>query len=185
MATGIVKLFHSAKRYGFTQQDSGGQDVFVHASTVRMAGLKRLRKGQKVCFEIYDNQGRPAARNLRVQTALVSALEDRSRVEGEETLTEEDLRLEMSSASGDRFGGSRKPISRTDLEQMLAETIRTSHPECEPFVGVIVERTAPASPGEAGWAVKGIRFGIADRTLCGAALSNCLNELQQQFQVVD
>jgi cold shock protein len=185
MATGIVKLFHSAKRYGFIQPDSGGQDVFVHASTVRMAGLNRLRKGQKVCFEIYDNQGRPAARNLRVQTTLVDSLEDGSRLEGEETSTDKDLRLEMSSAGGDRSGASRKPISRTDLEQMLAEAIRTSHPECQPFVGVIVERTTPASPEEAGWAVKGVRYGNADRGLCGAALSSCLNELQQQFQVVD
>jgi CspA family cold shock protein len=182
MATGIVKLFYPAKRYGFIQQDTGGEDVFVHASTVKMAGLKRLRKGQRVHFEIYDNQGRPAARNLRVQTALVGALEDQSRFEGDEALAENDLRLEISPA---KAGGSRKPISRADLEHMLAEAIRTSHPGCEPFVGVIVERTIPASPKEAGWAVKGVKYGNADRSLCGAALSNCLNELQQQFQVVD
>ncbi|NOJ43716.1 cold-shock protein [Bradyrhizobium australiense] len=182
MATGFVRLFHPAKRYGFIQQESGGEDVFVHASTVRMAGLKKLRKGQKVYFEIYDNQGRPAARNLRVQK---DALGEQDRFQALEEPAQKDPPSGSSPAGSNRSGVSRKRISRADLEQVLAEAVRTSHSECKSFVGVIVEKIISNSPGEAGWAVKGVRYGNADRTKCSAALSNCLNELQHGYQLLD
>jgi len=56
MSTGTAKLFHSSKGYAFIRQDSGGKDVFVHISTIQTAGLRALRKGQKVSFEIFDNR---------------------------------------------------------------------------------------------------------------------------------
>jgi cold shock protein len=189
MATGVVKLFHPARGFGLIQQDSGGPDVFVHATTVQMAGLKRLRKGQKVSFEICDNQVRPTARNLRVQGAkIVDSPEDQSALKADENSAEKDKESSIetvNAASGARANGSRKPISRTDLEQLLVASIRTSHPECGSLVGVIVEKITPASPGDTDWAVKGVRYGSADRRRCAAALSNSLNELQQRFQVVD
>ncbi|NOJ47704.1 cold-shock protein [Bradyrhizobium archetypum] len=182
MATGFVRLFHPAKRYGFIQQESGGEDVFVHASVLRMAGLKRLRKGQKVHFEIYDNQGRPAARNLRVQE---DALEEQDRFQSQEEQTPKDVSPGSSPADSNRSAVSRKRISRADLEQVLAEAVRTSHSECKPFVGVIIEKIISNSRSEAGWAVKGVRYGNADRTKCSVALSNCLNELQREYQLMD
>ena len=63
MTTGTVKSFNRSKGYGFIKT-VGGADVFVHLSAVRTAGFRDLRKGQKVSFEIFDNQGKAAARNL-------------------------------------------------------------------------------------------------------------------------
>ena len=70
MATGIVKSFNPSKGYGFIKTDSGGADVFVHLSAVRKAGLTDLRKGQKISFEIFDNQGKAAARDRHVVELL-------------------------------------------------------------------------------------------------------------------
>ena len=67
MTTGIVKSFNPAKGYGFIKTDTGGAEVFVHLSAVREAGLADLRKGQKVSFEIFDNQGKAAAKNLHTE----------------------------------------------------------------------------------------------------------------------
>ena len=52
MATGTVKWFNEQKGYGFIQPDEGGADVFVHISAVERAGLRGLREGQKVTFEL-------------------------------------------------------------------------------------------------------------------------------------
>lgn len=52
MATGTVKWFNEEKGYGFIQPDQGGKDVFVHISAVERAGLRGLREGQKVSYEI-------------------------------------------------------------------------------------------------------------------------------------
>ena len=65
MPTGTVKWFNPTKGYGFIAPDTGGKDVFVHISAVQKAGLRSLSEGQKVDFDIEQQQnGRSAAVNL-------------------------------------------------------------------------------------------------------------------------
>lgn len=91
----------------------------------------------------------------------------------------------MSPNARDEVKVKRKPIARAALEQAIAEAIKTSHPQCQEFLGVIVERIAPALVGEANWAVKGVRYGRADRKLCGDVLANCVSERQLEFELSD
>jgi CspA family cold shock protein len=65
MPKGTVKWFNPTKGYGFIAPDTGGKDVFVHISAVQKAGLRNLNEGQKLGFEIEQQQnGRAAAINL-------------------------------------------------------------------------------------------------------------------------
>ena len=66
MATGTVKWFNDQKGYGFVQPDDGSKDVFVHISAVERAGLRTLKEGQKVSFEIVTDKrtGKSSAGNL-------------------------------------------------------------------------------------------------------------------------
>jgi cold shock protein len=65
MPQGTVKWFNPTKGYGFIAPDTGGKDVFVHISAVQKAGLRSLNEGQKVAFEVEQQQnGRTAAVNL-------------------------------------------------------------------------------------------------------------------------
>ncbi len=52
MATGTVKWFNETKGFGFIQPTDGGADVFVHISAVERAGLRSLREGDKVSYEL-------------------------------------------------------------------------------------------------------------------------------------
>ena len=52
MDNGTVKWFNAQKGYGFIQPEGGGKDVFVHISAVERAGLRELREGQRVSFEV-------------------------------------------------------------------------------------------------------------------------------------
>ena len=67
MATGTVKWFNGQKGFGFIQPDNGGTDVFVHISAVERAGLRDLREGQKVSYEITKDQrtGKSSADQLK------------------------------------------------------------------------------------------------------------------------
>ena len=56
MATGTVKWFNSQKGFGFIQPDDGAADVFVHISAVERAGLRDLREGQKVSYELTQDR---------------------------------------------------------------------------------------------------------------------------------
>ena len=64
MVTGTVKWFNQAKGYGFIQPDKGGEDAFVHITTVRKSGFDTLQQGQRISYEAKDNHGRSAAINL-------------------------------------------------------------------------------------------------------------------------
>ena len=65
MLNGTVKWFNPTKGYGFIAPETGGKDVFVHISAVQKAGLRSLNEGQKVGFEVEQQQnGRSAAVNL-------------------------------------------------------------------------------------------------------------------------
>ncbi|EIM30667.1 cold-shock protein [Microvirga lotononidis] len=68
MATGTVKWFNETKGYGSIQPDNGGKDVFVHISAVERAGLRSLKDGQKVSYEIEADRrtGKESAVDLKV-----------------------------------------------------------------------------------------------------------------------
>jgi len=67
MATGTVKWFNETKGYGFIQPDNGGKDVFVHISAVERAGLRSLKDGQKISYELEQDRrsGKESATNLQ------------------------------------------------------------------------------------------------------------------------
>ena len=48
---GTVKWFNEQKGFGFIANDNGGDDVFVHFSSITGDGFKTLTEGQKVSFD--------------------------------------------------------------------------------------------------------------------------------------
>jgi CspA family cold shock protein len=61
---GKVKWFNETKGFGFIEQDGGGQDIFVHYSSIADKGFKTLREGQRVAFEIIQGPKGPQASNV-------------------------------------------------------------------------------------------------------------------------
>ena len=66
MANGTVKWFNATKGFGFIEPEEGGKDVFVHISAVQNSGLAGLDEGQKVSYEMEeDDRGRSSASQLK------------------------------------------------------------------------------------------------------------------------
>ena len=66
MATqGTVKWFNAEKGYGFISRE-GGDDVFVHFSSIQGDGYRSLDEGQTVEFDVAPGRKGEEAQNVRV-----------------------------------------------------------------------------------------------------------------------
>ena len=62
---GTVKWFNGAKGYGFIKREGEEKDIFVHFSAVKNSGLKYLKEGEKLTFEVENSDKGPSAVNLQ------------------------------------------------------------------------------------------------------------------------
>ncbi len=67
MGDGHVKFFNEQKGFGFVVPESGGADVYVHASALRRSGLSSLAPEQKVRFS--TRQGTKGVEVDRIELA--------------------------------------------------------------------------------------------------------------------
>ncbi len=63
MAKGTVKWFNESKGFGFITTE-GGDDVFVHHTSIREDGFRTLDEGQNVTFDIVEGPKGPQASNV-------------------------------------------------------------------------------------------------------------------------
>ncbi len=68
MSSGIVKWFNTHKGYGFIipENQDENKDIFVHITRLEKTGIKKLSDGQKVIYDTYDDNGKPAAENVSI-----------------------------------------------------------------------------------------------------------------------
>lgn len=62
--TGIVKWFNDKKGYGFITRQTGG-DIFVHHSSIIAEGFRSLAEGDRVEFEVRQDQKGQAAAEVK------------------------------------------------------------------------------------------------------------------------
>jgi hypothetical protein len=82
-------------------------------------------------------------------------------------------------------GPTRTPITRSELQLVITNAVKKSAPGCETFVGVVVQKQTPESRFDANWAIRGVRFGNADREKSGKALATIVERMQCEFSLSD
>ena len=78
----------------------------------------------------------------------------------------------------------RSVVSRKHLESAVTKVVK-SVLDCEAFVGVIIQRKEPKSSTDPNWAVRGVRFGKADRDKSGKVLATVVERMQREFSLTD
>jgi|TARA_B100001964_G_scaffold64317_1_gene73331 CspA family cold shock protein len=64
MPTGTVKWFNDKKGFGFISVE-GGEDIFVHHTSIESDGFRTLGEGDKVEFEIIQGDKGNKAENVK------------------------------------------------------------------------------------------------------------------------
>jgi CspA family cold shock protein len=68
MSTGRLKMWSADRGFGFVMDDSGGPDIYVHASALEAAGIDpdSIKKGDRLTYDVEVAQdGRTRASNIR------------------------------------------------------------------------------------------------------------------------
>ena len=62
MPIGRIQRFNSERGFGFLRADSESmEDVFVHLSVLKSAGIKDPKPGSPLIFEVGERNGKPCA----------------------------------------------------------------------------------------------------------------------------
>jgi CspA family cold shock protein len=64
--SGTVKWYGAMKGFGFIVRDSGGRDVFVHASALQRAGIAGLSEERRVFIRVAEGRRGPEAASIQV-----------------------------------------------------------------------------------------------------------------------
>jgi hypothetical protein len=75
--------------------------------------------------------------------------------------------------------------SRSDLENAITDAVKNFDPECAKFVGVIIQQESPKLRLDSNWAVRGVKFGAADRAKSLKALEMIVERMQREFRLSD
>lgn len=68
MFYGKIKLFNVERGFGFIRRDDHGPDAFIHVKELTRCGIEDIRPGDKVSFELVNDQrsGRLRAADVRL-----------------------------------------------------------------------------------------------------------------------
>jgi hypothetical protein len=95
----------------------------------------------------------------------------------------QNARYEMSPKKKEQPARKRRSIARAALELAILDAVRQSDPQCKALIAVIIERVVPKSPQGANWAVKGVKYGRAERDRCSGAISRYVEAVQRDFDI--
>jgi hypothetical protein len=79
----------------------------------------------------------------------------------------------------------RSSVSRESLQSAITKAVKKAEPGCEAFAGVVIKRESPKSRFDANWAIRGVRFGRADRDKSGQALATIVERAQRYFSLAE
>ena len=65
MAQGTVEWFSQEKGYGFITPDEGGEDLFVHYTSIEGRGFRGLEEGERVSYDVGPGRKGLQAKNVR------------------------------------------------------------------------------------------------------------------------
>ncbi len=66
MPTGSIISFKEDRGYGFIRPKDGEDNVYVHISALQASGIKNVKVGQRLSYEILSKDGKTSATDIKL-----------------------------------------------------------------------------------------------------------------------
>ena len=135
MAIGTVKFFNTAKGFGFITPEGGGKDIFVHKTSLELAGITTLNQGQRLSFETaQDAKGAVQASDLKPhqeECVLIAATKGRLGPSPKEKAFERTRRQNLSREKSSNPSVLDQQVDQAGLQRNLKEWQRSYDRYCD------------------------------------------------------
>jgi hypothetical protein len=165
-----------------TKEDSDGSAISIAAKKIKAFTFWAMLKARKLRGTLsYRTSQRSVSKPpVKVVTA-VNAISSSSEVirQGGPSVNKQAPALPPKK----RWWRNDRRVSMTtpELELAISEAVKNAAPGCEDFVGVIVQHKTPKSRLDPNWAIRGVKFGKADRQVTDEALTTVVERMQREF----
>ena len=109
---GIVKWYNARKGYGFITPDDKSDDVFVHATSLKTCGLKKLYTGSEVSFETDQDDKGKRAKSLKILKEVKPEQEKKPDDKKEVKKEKKDIKQKEQSKPEEKAKTKPKPKSK-------------------------------------------------------------------------
>lgn len=163
-----------------TKEDLDGSAISIAAKKIKAAfwGILRTRKlrAKPSSTTSQTNASKPPVK-ITIAVAAMSSSSGEIR-QGQPSINKQAPALPPKKWWGKDH---RHSMTIPELELAISEAVKSAAPGCEDFVGVIVEHKIAKSRLDPNWAVRGVKFGKADRRVVDEALTTVVERLQAEF----
>lgn len=66
MLTGSIIFFKEDRGYGFISSKNSDDNVYVHISELKTAGIEKVEIGQRLSYELVSQEGKNSATNIKL-----------------------------------------------------------------------------------------------------------------------
>ena len=109
---GTVKWYNARKGYGFITPDDKSDDVFVHATSLKECGLKKLFTGSEVSFEISEDDKGKRVKSIKVTKEVKEEIPQKK--DDKKVEKKDDKKVEKKvQKKDDKKGEKKKDIKKT------------------------------------------------------------------------
>ncbi len=63
---GVVKWYNTTKGFGFVMPEAGGEELFLHRSTLEQAGLSEISEGTRVRIQATEGKKGPQVSTIQL-----------------------------------------------------------------------------------------------------------------------
>ena len=115
---GTVKWYNARKGYGFITPDDNSDDVFVHATSLKECGLKKLYTGSEVTYETDEDKKGKRAKLIKVTKEVKPKDEKKDTKKKEEKTKKKDTKKKEEKTEKKNTNKiKKKPKKKTETKK--------------------------------------------------------------------